>query len=291
MRVALITTLLLLASLTSSFHEPQRLGQAIRVDAKQQSDGTLKGEQSSSDEKRNGAPSLSASSPQVASAVPKAPAADAERPRSQDTQQSRSEASEYWPDFFGHRVKITDSLLAAFTLALVAIGWWQGTKLQGTIDLARDEFISTHRPKISVHAIEAKEDTESLPVARVFYINKGGTTATIEQIRAVVVKASKPMAHFGSVVVGDEINPFNATLASGMKDSFDVKFPELQSGPKVAAHSGQNYFCIGIISYMDGANNRRETGFIRVLRRDQQTNIGPRRWMRLDEDSEYQYEY
>src|ERR1700719_4104803 len=57
----------------------------------------------------------------------------------------------YWPFlFFGTRLKITDSLLALFTLGLVVHG--RAINYQ-TVDLARAEFISTHRPKIRLRRI------------------------------------------------------------------------------------------------------------------------------------------
>lgn len=41
--------------------------------------------------------------------------------------------TEYWPAVFGVRLKITDSLLAAFTLLLVLVGGWQGMHLRRTV--------------------------------------------------------------------------------------------------------------------------------------------------------------
>jgi hypothetical protein len=52
--------------------------------------------------------------------------------RSRDPDQSPDKASEYWA-IVGHRLKITDTLLAAFTFALCLIGWWQGRQLKRTV--------------------------------------------------------------------------------------------------------------------------------------------------------------
>jgi hypothetical protein len=43
--------------------------------------------------------------------------------------------------------------VAIFTFVLAAIAAWQGIQLKRTVDLAREEFISTHRPRIRVRRI------------------------------------------------------------------------------------------------------------------------------------------
>jgi hypothetical protein len=47
------------------------------------------------------------------------------------------ETSEFWPfRLWGHRLKITDSLLALFTFLLVILAAWQGFQLKRTVDSA-----------------------------------------------------------------------------------------------------------------------------------------------------------
>jgi hypothetical protein len=48
--------------------------------------------------------------------------------------QRSQEGTEYWPSIFGARLKITDSLLAVFTLCLVVIGARQATRLRETVN-------------------------------------------------------------------------------------------------------------------------------------------------------------
>ena len=52
---------------------------------------------------------------------------------SRDSGQAPDRASEDWV-VLGHRLKITDTLLAAFTFVLCWIGWWQGRQLKRTVD-------------------------------------------------------------------------------------------------------------------------------------------------------------
>jgi hypothetical protein len=288
---AALLGVLVFAAPVASYADPQYLNQAPRVNADEQADSPLKGQQSPTDQEGHGAPTLKASGVQMPDPVPQPPASDAQDAGKAETERRAAEATEYW-SILGRHVKITDTLLAVFTLALVIIGWWQGTKLHDTVTLGREEFISTHRPQIGVHAIEARE-TDSMASARVFFINKGGTAATIEEIKAVVVKTSKPMTQFESSLVLTGITARNGALASGMKDWFDIEFPPLQTvGVVTVVPEGKDYFCIGVIFYRDGVGNLRETGFIRVFKRDSQANnLGPRRWVRLEGESEYQYEY
>ena len=48
---------------------------------------------------------------------------------------------------------ISTLTIAAFTGALIAVGWCQAHLTRKTIDLARDEFIATHRPRVVLKEI------------------------------------------------------------------------------------------------------------------------------------------
>jgi hypothetical protein len=103
---------------------------------------------------------------------------------------SAEEASEYWPFLiFGTKLKITDSLLALFTLLLVLIGAWQGYKLKRTVDLAREEFIATHRPKIKIHAVEVRRTEVGENVflgASILAFNIGESVAKNVEVRGQI---------------------------------------------------------------------------------------------------------
>src|SRR5262249_7164610 len=54
------------------------------------------------------------------------------------------QGTEFWPPFLGYRLKITDSLLALFTLLLVIVGGWQASQLRRTVQ----SRITAERPQI-----------------------------------------------------------------------------------------------------------------------------------------------
>src|SRR5580704_2876301 len=61
----------------------------------------------------------------------------------QKTEGSDYEGTEYWPVFWGLRLKITDSLLALFTLLLVIATGILGWSTVALWRVTRDEFIAT----------------------------------------------------------------------------------------------------------------------------------------------------
>ena len=64
--------------------------------------------------------------------------------------------------------------MAAFTFVLAGVSGWQGWMIRKQIALAREEFISTHRPKIVLRDVD-------LIGNEIYYmlVNIGGTEATI----------------------------------------------------------------------------------------------------------------
>lgn len=107
-----------------------------------------------------------------------------------ERKKAEEDASEYW-SIFGHRTKITDSLLAAFTFCLVIIGWWQGVQLRRTVA----SMVVGERPYLYIDAPQARLFPEGahaiyptsadVPLPRVGWsvVNRGRTTAVIKRIR------------------------------------------------------------------------------------------------------------
>jgi hypothetical protein len=69
---------------------------------------------------------------------------------------------------------ISTLVIAAFTIVLALVGYCQARLIHKSIDLARTEFVSTHRPRIVLRDIHLIEDD-------VFYmlVNIGDTKATV----------------------------------------------------------------------------------------------------------------
>lgn len=95
------------------------------------------------------------------------------------------EGSEYWPSFFGLHLKITDSLLALFTFFLVGVGCIQGGLIRRQIKLARDEFLSSHRPKIRIKHVflETEVWNTGLLKVEIHFVNSGNTNAILKSFR------------------------------------------------------------------------------------------------------------
>jgi hypothetical protein len=100
--------------------------------------------------------------------------------------------TEFWPTFYGYRIKITDSLLAAFTLLLFFIGAWQGGHLRATVKA----FISGERPYIypgvfrtggllptGAHAVYPLSPGVPFPQIEWSFMNVGKTPGVIKEVR------------------------------------------------------------------------------------------------------------
>lgn len=114
------------------------------------------------------------------------------------SQNERTEdGTEYWPTLFGLHLKITDSLLALFTLGLLVFTgllWKSTDKLwrvtMRTIQISHQEYISTHRPRIILRLFELIGTEHEGPI-RIGYrvINAGESTAHLMSINATILYA------------------------------------------------------------------------------------------------------
>src|ERR1700730_11811570 len=114
------------------------LPKAPQINAQQKSETGLKSQSKATDQKDSPAPSA---------APPPEAAPSGTTPKSQrDTYHGDDEGTEFWPPFFGLRLKITDSLLALFTFGLFVATWFlyvstrdlvEGADRRGTIACLR----------------------------------------------------------------------------------------------------------------------------------------------------------
>jgi hypothetical protein len=73
-------------------------------------------------------------------------------------------------------------VIASFTVVLALVTRRQARLTREALKLARDEFISTHRPKIIVRTFEYCGDGGGRIGAAIRYVNAGDTVATITEI-------------------------------------------------------------------------------------------------------------
>jgi hypothetical protein len=156
-------------------------------------------------------------------------------------------------------------VIAIFTVVLACVNGKQARLSRESINLARDEFISTHRPKIIVRNVSTIGFVVGCPVhVRFKYINIGETRGSIAAVEACVFLRPKD----NPVPRGLRLQPceiIKATLSCGevgigeTNSSFDIEARDinpLQSGGKI--------ICIaGYIKYRDDRGSIRRTGFAR----------------------------
>lgn len=100
--------------------------------------------------------------------------------RQGDAHKSEEEGSEFWPPFFGYRVKITDSLLSIFTFGLFIATWFL---FRATRDLVRGADQTAQRQLrayLSVGQIVVIKVRDKSPAEwqlAVFWVNTGNTPA------------------------------------------------------------------------------------------------------------------
>jgi hypothetical protein len=214
-----------------------------------------------------------------------------EQYRKDHTEKTAEDATEYWPfSIMGHRLKITDSLLALFTLFLVVVGVVQGWALIRTVNLARSEFNATHRPHIRIHSVKfhtpevrREKDLEQVGAA-VFYANDGDQEAIIEAINFSFELRQIPLDS-DIALQGVAVLP-KTPIAGGMRGWFQISDEWDVRTVKLTSDDNSRYFLIGRIVYRAPRGGLREMGFCRHFTWDAQRC----RWETHD-NPEYEYSY
>jgi hypothetical protein len=195
----------------------------------------------------------------------------------QSPSQNRTAPQKYAPNYEAKKEGPEEAIarynkyLAWFTaiLALATIGLGIGNFLQ--IRLARAEFISTHRPKIRIKHVVLKRDIwqENPIVIDVTCVNVGTGTASLAQLgidyfvvdkgRLIPIKtAIAAIRHFGGAELPVGLNCPIETL--------DInKVLTAQENADIQQERADLY-CVGWVSYLDGAKRLRITGFCRILK-------------------------
>jgi hypothetical protein len=174
-----------------------------------------------------------------------------------------------------------EALSAVGVLALTAVlafstmFLWMATNAQGnltqqSIDLARDEFRSTHRPKIRVKHFVLNSDIwhdEPLNV-NMTCVNTGPTDAFLGDIGLTYFVVRKRQLipiepDIPTVLRGNGVRPVSGK---------NLVIPDIRGGTvlteaqNVGIQDGSHLlYCVGYVSYFDAAMCTRITGFCRVL--------------------------
>lgn len=184
----------------------------------------------------------------------------------------------------------TVKLVRATTGMLNAAGE-QARLTRESIDLARDEYLATHRPEIFIHTVEfahdAMEHSEKTTVgAQISYVNKGRNSATIVEIRGRITNRTFPLQsgimHWEQHVVPTEKILTGRRGYIRISSQIDPDFERIRQ--RSDTNPRGHVICIGCIVYEDDRGVRRETGFCRRL------DAIAERWVPI-ENSEYEYAY
>ncbi len=175
-------------------------------------------------------------------------------------------------------------ILAVATMGLGGIGIFQ-------IRLARAEFITTHRPKIIIHAAEFRRDVskaqgrqgeEYFLGASLLGFNVGESVAKNVEVRGEIFAGSN-----FAVDVQRPIMKTFSQVSSGDKLRAEIK-SDIPIVTAIMGHrTGIRYHCIGWIAYWDENGLRRETGF---CFRAEIMDVPSERWVKAGHPT-YEYEY
>jgi hypothetical protein len=177
--------------------------------------------------------------------------------------------------------------LVVFTAILALVAIWQGVQLKRSLDLAREEFISTHRPKIILRNFQIgdREIPDGKPINVTFIAqNIGDSVGKVVQIRSatVILDSKEKIPTDFSFLHSD---PFQFSLKSGEKELFPANGNSApEKNESVAVYIGSKaFYCLGLLVYEDAVGTKRETGYCR--------RYFPRegRWEIVE--SEYEYAY
>jgi len=157
--------------------------------------------------------------------------------------------------------------VAAFTFTL-----WRSTKgmlatTNNSINLARDEFISTHRPKLIVRQFQIDPVTPGNPITIHFaMVNIGSTEARPRLLGCQIALWNVQGNYFeapGINATQDEINV--PPIAGGQRVSWRMvsTFPVTPQQIGLIQSGSLLIQILGEITYKDGLNRQRRTGFRR----------------------------
>jgi hypothetical protein len=166
---------------------------------------------------------------------------------------------------------VSTVVIAAFTIVLAWVGWCQSSLIRKSIDLARAEFLSTHRPRLIVRQFQLDPVLVDHPIRVTFsVINAGNTEATLRFVAGEVALWDTD----DRIYVAPGIDPLQRPI-------IDERIRQLENGRRVAFTAESRFTvaewqsdavdskrlrirCIGEITYADRRGTDRRTGFHRT---------------------------
>jgi hypothetical protein len=182
-----------------------------------------------------------------------------------------------WVGHFLHDYdkEIVALFTAILTLSTIAL-WWSTRKLwragNEQFELARQEFIATHRPRIIVRFIQGPFQEDDRRFIFITFVNIGDSEATIQAIGADLAIwriGGTDGGHWdppGLEATPVDLDPV-ISLASGQRHTVRIisRGPWGDSQIWADTHDQIQTVARGAIEYRDGNGVLRETGFCRIL--------------------------
>lgn len=175
----------------------------------------------------------------------------------------------------GALTAVATAFIAAFTIVLARVTGKQARLTTDALNLARQEFVAVHRPRVVLRYIQGPfENEEGRQFIWVSFANIGTNTAVIEAFGADLAKRSIDTGEWlppGLDAGPNEISPI--ALKCGQRYVFAVtamKVPDTEVEMQIFREAVSDYqLCaVGVIRYKDGNGVARDTGFFRVLSAD-----------------------
>ncbi len=209
---------------------------------------------------------------------PKGPQQSSEERQRSDY--NKTDQAGFWPTVFSRVSDFSTVFIAGFNGLLVYVTYklvmttsrlWtasteQGRLAQEAINLARNEFNSTHRPKIRIKHLWLETDIwqEEPIVVTLECINTGPVDAFLNEV-GIAINVVKNIQRPNEI--GPRLTGHGERMHSGVNSQFlGIKLGDLTPEDSRAIVQGvAKLYCLGYISYRDAAERIRITGFCRVL--------------------------
>lgn len=149
------------------------------------------------------------------------------------------------------------------------------------IELAREEFIATHRPKLRIRRIGGVDYSrkDKAPTAKIYVANVGDTDAFLFEIGVDIYVRPPVNAPYRPIITGftDPLPHGPTRIPPGKQAIIDVsgRLPlTINDIAKIpyGAQDGITLCALGVLNYRDGSKDgapvERSTGFFRIFRPD-----------------------
>jgi hypothetical protein len=181
-------------------------------------------------------------------------------------------AADIWPIVIPNTDKIANFLLVVFNGLLVIVTYklvsstnklWstatdQTRLAQRSIDLARSEFLATHRPRLKVRVGKLGGSNNAIIISYTV-INVGETPAKMVLHKTKLIT----QAANGYVIPSDTYDEQCVRLIGGEAKTFPDTHVNPDFDTTFLAESGGTIIFRGAIEYVDDADIKRRTGFLR----------------------------